>query len=162
MQEHYVTCTSIGSYAHAVTRGFHYQVFAEKANLYKILANHGKRIWIAKYHFTEGKIILPLLVRWKFDDNPDDVDMIELSCTFSDGSVRWCLITTPEKLVYHFRRQELSPPGFAMPNLIINTSLNEQDVEATLRELDQQGELMNVTVELFTNQSDETLNHTAT
>lgn len=98
-----VTCLSIGAYGHALRRGDVYQVRKEQAGKYRIMGQHGKAIWVAKSYFQKGRVALPMLESWVFDDDPDEMNFVELTLTFNDGSRRWCLVTTPQKLADHYR-----------------------------------------------------------
>ncbi|MNC67374.1 hypothetical protein D3C75_1178650 [compost metagenome] len=78
---------------------------------------------------------------WKFDDNIHEFDLVEATLTFSDGSKRWCLVTTPEKLVNHFLK-DMDPPGFNLRHLIISKTMKHEDVERILKHLDSNDELL--------------------
>jgi hypothetical protein len=100
-----------------------------------------RNLWISKYFFTEGNIELPLMETWKFDDDINDFDLVEVTLSFSDGSKRWCLVTTPQRLVNHFNK-EMEPPGFNIRHLIITKTMNYDDIEKTLLYLDSNDELI--------------------
>ncbi|AHM67177.1 hypothetical protein PPSQR21_035390 [Paenibacillus polymyxa SQR-21] len=123
-----ITCMSIGVYAHALTRGNKYIVEKEDRDKYRITGNHGKAVWISKAHFIEGDIEVPYLERWKFDDDPKEFDLVEVPHTFSDGSERWSLVTTPQKLVNYFKK-EMKIPGFNIKHLIIANTMDHDDIE---------------------------------
>ncbi|MGO4541660.1 hypothetical protein [Paenibacillus sp. 2TAB19] len=148
MDERLVTCTSIGVYGHAITRGNVYLVVTEDEDKYRVIGNHNKRVWISKDYFTEGEVEVPVLRHWKFDDDLDDFDLIEVTIIFSNGERRWCIITTPQRLVRHFEKPNLEPPGFNIRHLIIVKSVSKEDVDLTLRHLDEQGELEKATISL--------------
>ncbi|NGZ75729.1 hypothetical protein GYN08_10375 [Saccharibacillus sp. VR-M41] len=141
-----VTCTHIGAYGQALTKGKVYQAVAEEAERLRIIGDHQKRVWIEKYYFAEGEVEVPVLSGWKFDDPLEDFDLIEVTVTFNNGMKRWCLITTPERLVKHFEQLHLEPPGFNIRHLIIVRTMNDEDIEQTLKYLDEQGEIEKATL----------------
>jgi hypothetical protein len=141
MDERIITCTSVGVYGHALTRGNKYIVKKEDVEKYRITGNHGKAIWISKVYFIEGNIEIPILKTWKFDDDITKFDLVELTLSFSDGSKCWCLVTTPQRLVNHFNK-EMEPPGFNISHLIITKTMNYEDIEKTLLYIDSNGELL--------------------
>ena len=142
MELKFITCRSIGTYGKSVTKGDSYEVLNEKDDLYRINGDNGKRIWINKLYFVEGVVKIPILTSWKFDDDIIMYDFIDVTFTLSDGSKRWSIITTPEKLANHFKKENLDPPGLNIHHLIILRSLNIEDVDRTFKNLDQQDELM--------------------
>ena len=146
MDRKLVTCTSIGVYGHAITKGKVYHAVAEEAERFRIIGNHNKRVWIDKYYFVDGEVEVPLLSSWKFDDPLDDFDLIEVTVTFSNGTKRWCLITTPERLVKHFEQSRLDSPGFNIQHLIIVRTIKDEDIEQTLKYLDEHGEIEKATL----------------
>jgi len=142
-----VTCINIGMYEHALTKGKVYTVFNENIRNYRIEGNHGKRVWISKFYFIEGSEEIPLLVSWNFDDDVSE-DLIDVTFSFSDGTRRWAIITTPEKLVNHFNNKKIHPPGINIHHLIILRSLNEDDVNITFKYMDQHNKLTEATLQL--------------
>lgn len=42
MKEQIVTCTSVGVYEHAITRGEKYKVINQNTEKYRIIGDHGK------------------------------------------------------------------------------------------------------------------------
>ncbi|TKH35568.1 hypothetical protein C1I59_17045 [Paenibacillus polymyxa] len=140
MEEPIITCISIGVYAHALTRGNKYIVKKEDGDKYRIIGNHGKAVWVSKAHFIEGNIEVPYLEKWKFDDDPKEFDLVEVTLTFSDGSERWSLVTTPQKLVNHFEK-EMEIPGFNIKHLIIAKTMDHDDIEKILKYLEANNEL---------------------
>ncbi|WP_338593930.1 hypothetical protein V6669_12035 [Paenibacillus sp. Y5S-9] len=141
-----VTCTHIGLYGHALTRGGIYQAVDEETDRFRIIGNHHKRVWIDKCYFSEGEVEVPILSSWKFDDRLEDFDLIEVTLTFNNGMKRWGLITTPERLVKHFEQSHLDPPGFNIQHLIIVRTMNNEDIEQTLKHLDEHGEIEKATL----------------
>ncbi|WP_040952708.1 hypothetical protein [Gorillibacterium massiliense] len=141
MEVRIITCKSVGVYGHALTRGNKYIVNKEDEEKYRIIGNHGKAVWISKANFIEGNIEVPILEAWKFDDDINEFDLVEITLTFSDRSKRWCLVTTPQRLVNHFDK-EMEPPGFNLRHLIITKTMNYEDIEKTLIFLDSNDELV--------------------
>lgn len=149
MEDRYITCSSIGNYGHAISKGKTYKIINEDEEKYRVKGNHGRAVWISKYYFIEGIVSIPLLESWKFDDDINDFDLVEVTLTFTDGCKRWCLVTTPQKLVKHFSSDNLDPPGFNIQHLIVNKTLDISDVDKILKHLDEQDELINASKPLF-------------
>jgi hypothetical protein len=143
-----VTCISVGVYEHAITKGKVYDLLAVENDNYRIKGNHDRLVWINKFYFSDGIINVPLLVSWCFDDDIDQINFIDVTFTFSNGSKRWAMVTTPEKLQSHFENAKVYPPGFNMHHLIILRSFRDEDVEVTFRTLDLQGDLEEATLPL--------------
>ena len=146
MDVRFITCTSVGVYGHAITKGSFYEVVAEDDDKFRIIGNQNRRIWINKCYFAEGKVEVPILQSWKFDDELDSYDLIEVTLTFNNGMKRWCLVTTPERLVKHFEQPNLDPPGCNIQHLIIVKTMNNGDIDRTLKNLDEQGEIEKATI----------------
>jgi hypothetical protein len=143
-----VTCVRVGMYEHALTKGKVYELLAVKNDNYRIKGNHQRLVWINRFYFSHGVVDVPLLESWCFDDDISEVNFIDVTFTFSNGSKRWAMVTTPEKLQSHFKNETIHPPGFNMHHLIIMRSFSDEDVELTFRTLDLQGELENATLPL--------------
>ncbi|MEI7026570.1 hypothetical protein [Paenibacillus sp. y28] len=144
-----VTCSSVGVYGHAISRGKQYEVVDYNGHNIRIKGNHGRLIWVNQRLFNLDGQVEPVMVKWQFDDeNPAKFDLLEITITFSNDERRWCLLTTPEKLVHHFNCSNLEPPGMNIRHLIINQTLSEVDITKTLEYLDQQGELYAFTLPL--------------
>ncbi|OWR32299.1 hypothetical protein CDO73_01435 [Saccharibacillus sp. O23] len=145
MTDKLITCKIVGVYKHALTRGKPYEIIDYANDKYRIIGDHGRRVWVSQLYFDMGKVLLLHMKEWKFDDEIKDWDIIEVTITFDNGTRRWCHMTTPEKLVEHFKNPMMDPPGFFMKHLIIMKSLEITEVEQTLRYLDSQGELEEAT-----------------
>ncbi|PPQ47405.1 hypothetical protein C5G87_18930 [Paenibacillus peoriae] len=65
---------------------------------------------------------------------------MEVPLTFSDGSERWSLVTIPQKLANHLKK-EMDIPGFNIKHLIITKTMDHKDVEKTLKYLEANNEL---------------------
>lgn len=144
-----IKCTSIGVYEHALTRGKVYEVVDEDENKFRILGDHGRRVWISKYNFVSIEESVLIMKTWQFDDDIDKYELIEVTITFDDDSKRWCVITTPQKIVEYFDNELLNPPGINMKHLIIMKTTRTEDVEKMLKHLDNQNELIEVTKPLL-------------
>ncbi|WP_340389705.1 hypothetical protein [Paenibacillus sp. FSL E2-0151] len=55
-------------------------------------------------------------------------------------------MTTPERLIKHFEKPNLDPPGINIQHLIIVRTMNDEDIEQTLKYLDEQGEVEKATL----------------
>lgn len=143
-----VTCSSIGVYGHALRRGDVYQVRKEQNGKYRIMGQHGKAIWVDKHYFQIGRVELPMLESWVFDDDPDDMIFVELTLTFNDGSRRWCRATTPQKLIDYYREDHLQPFGIFDPHLFIMETLNPDVMQKMLIHLENRDELTQATIPL--------------
>lgn len=141
MDVNVVTCTHIGVYKHAITKGKHYKVIEEKTDKFRVIGDHNKQVWIDKRYFVEDKADIPILKSWNLDDSVENYDLIETTLKFSNGTKRWCLLTTPEKLANHLSQSNLDPPGLHIKHLIILRTMNDVDIEEMLNYLDEQGEL---------------------
>lgn len=141
MGDHKIRCTSIGVYEQALTRGKVYEVIAKDEEKYRIFGDHGRRVWIPRDYFSTEQGNILIMQSWSFDGDIETDCFVEVTLTFNDGSRRWCILTTPDKLVEHFTNNCMDPPGIYMRHLIIMKTLNWEDVENTLRNLDHQGEL---------------------
>ncbi|WP_199624776.1 hypothetical protein [Paenibacillus alkalitolerans] len=145
MVEELVTCKSVGVYQHALTRGKQYEVVDSDNEKYRVVGDHGKRIWIEKSYFRQGSVALLMMSKWKFDQDVKDNNFVEITIRFNDGSSRWCNITTPDNIKKHFEIALLDPPGMIGNHMIIMKSFNEEEIEKTLRYFDSQGELECIT-----------------
>ncbi|MFC3750725.1 hypothetical protein [Paenibacillus sp. GCM10012306] len=142
-------CSSIGNYENALTKGKKYEILAEKEEKIRIVGDHGRSVWIDKYYFNFTDEEVHILTDWKFDDDLETMEFIEITLTFNDRVKRWCIITTPDKLKQHFARQAaLELPGIHIGHLIIVQTIDVDTVNAFLREMDDQGELLNASLPL--------------
>ncbi|MFC7680780.1 hypothetical protein [Paenibacillus sp. GCM10028914] len=144
-----IKCTDVGVYEHALTRGRVYEVLDEDERKYRIVGNHGRRVWISKHHFASIEEPILIMKTWQFDHDIDKNEFVEVTITFDDDSKRWCVITTPQKIVEYFDNELLDLPGINMKHLIIMKTIRTEDVETMLRHLDNQNELIEVTIPLL-------------
>lgn len=149
MEAQRIRCKSTGVYDHALTRGKVYEIVDEDENKYRIVGDHGRRVWISKYNFAPIEELVLIMTAWQFDDEIDNYEFIEVSVTFNDGSKRWCVITTPQKMVEYFDKELMNPPGIYIEHLIIMKTTRAEEVEIMLRHLDNQNELIELTKPLF-------------
>lgn len=78
---------------------------------YRITGIHGKKVWISKHCFDEGKVQIPIMMNWQYDDDTNAFELIEVTISFTDNSKRWCLVTTPDRSRNYFFEQVSDPPG---------------------------------------------------
>jgi hypothetical protein len=85
------------------------------------------------------------LLHWSFDDDlmgaSVEWNWVEITLTFEDGSKRWSILYTPERLKNNLSRTNIDPPGLFIPHMIIVRSYDEDDIERTLRYLESENEL---------------------
>ncbi|MFE5318214.1 hypothetical protein ACFQ88_05845 [Paenibacillus sp. NPDC056579] len=86
------------------------------------------------------------LLSWHFDDDPigsrDEWNWVEITMTFDDGSNRWSILYTPDRLKNNLSRANIDPPGLFIAHMIIVRSYSEEDIERTLRYLESENELL--------------------
>lgn len=131
-----------------MTRGKQYEIVDQDRDKYRIIGDHGKRVWINHSYFYLGHVFVLQMTDWKFDDEITEWNFVEVTISLNNGSRRWCNVTTPEKLVEHFMNPMMDPPGFYMEHLIIMKSLDTATVDQTLKHLDSQGQLEKATIPL--------------
>ncbi|CAM3153801.1 hypothetical protein PASE110613_17915 [Paenibacillus sediminis] len=88
----------------------------------------------------------PKLVSWSFDDEVGDDstewNWIEITLFFSDGSKRWSILYTPERLKNNLSRDNIDPPGLFIKHMIIVRSYSEHDIQRVLEELEFNNDLL--------------------
>ncbi|MHA7966746.1 hypothetical protein ACX93W_21785 [Paenibacillus sp. CAU 1782] len=89
----------------------------------------------------------PRLLSWKFDDeveteHPKEWNWIEITMYFTDGSKRWSILYTPERLLNNLSRPNIDPPGLHMQQLIVVRSYEVSDIDRVLRVFDEEDQLM--------------------
>ncbi|WP_255374235.1 hypothetical protein [Cohnella sp. OV330] len=86
------------------------------------------------------------LLTWKFDDEIlapiDEWNWVEITLTFENGSKRWSILYTPERLKNNLSRLNIHPPGLFIPHMIIVRSYETDDIEMVLRYLESEGTLL--------------------
>jgi hypothetical protein len=85
------------------------------------------------------------LLSWHFDDDTqgpsNEWNWVEVTMTFDDGTKRWSILYTPDRLKNNLSRHNINPPGLYIPHMIIVKSYEITDVERTLRYLEAENEL---------------------
>jgi hypothetical protein len=151
-----VTCKIANSYPSMLTRGKKYKVvdINENKSLVRIVCDNGRTRWFSYNYFDlEGKEI-PMLIDWMFDDEVEQVERddyltwVEVSFHLSDGTKRWCKLITPELLSKILNQTNINPPGWYIPNIILVRSFEIQDVERVLRDIDDNGKLIEASLEM--------------
>lgn len=140
-----VTCLAVGVYTDALTRGRRYEVLAERGDgSVRLRGDNGRVRWFPGDLFDHAGGDAPTLVRWWFVDDhrvPAGGDgWEEVGFELSDGSKRWCSVATPGHLA-----ELLAEPlnaGIWAPTMVVVRRLEREVVEAVLRHLDRQGELL--------------------
>ncbi|MFF2015900.1 hypothetical protein [Paenibacillus sp. NPDC058177] len=149
-------CSSIGNYEHALTKGKKYKILDEKEEMIRIVGDHGRRVWINKYYFYFNDEEVLILTDWKFDDDVETLEFIEITLTFNDRVKRWCIITTPDKLKQHFARLAAPElPGIHIGHMIIVQRIDVDTVNGFLRQMDNQDELLKASLPLGEGSEDE-------
>ncbi|WP_339290603.1 hypothetical protein [Paenibacillus sp. FSL E2-0201] len=86
------------------------------------------------------------LLNWKFDDkvqcSSNEWNWVEITLMLVDGSKRWSILYTPERLHNSLSRPNIDPPGLHIPHMIIVRSYEIDDIERMLRYLESEGELL--------------------
>lgn len=146
-----IVCISVGTYREALTRGHRYELFAldPLRHQVRIRGDHGRTRWFPASHFDLEGAEASVIVRWQFDDPIDDeaMDWVEVTVDLSDGSRRWCIFITPERIAQYLTRPG-AEPGMWGAHIIAVLCISPETVERVLRELDQQGELIECTMPL--------------
>ncbi|QNK55157.1 hypothetical protein [Paenibacillus sp. PAMC21692] len=93
-----------------------------------------------------SEIQKPKLVTWRFDDevgdDPSEWNWIEITMTFNDGSKRWSILYTPERLKNNLSRVNIDPPGLYIKHMIIVRNYSKSDIQRVLEELERNNELL--------------------
>ncbi|UOK64980.1 hypothetical protein ACMX2M_16910 [Paenibacillus polymyxa] len=61
---------------------------------------------------------------------------------FTDGSRRWSILYTPERLLNNLSRPDIDPPGLHMQQLIVVRSYEVDDIERVLNVFDEENKLI--------------------
>lgn len=150
------TCRTASIYTEALTRGNIYEILAEdvEKGKVKVKGDNGRTRWFSTACFDLKCNPVPVMIDWQFDDpvseNDDGTDpnWVEISFRLSDGSRRWCIVYTPERLARSLQRPDIDPPGMYIPHMIIARSYRKDDIERILRYLDDEDELIGASKEL--------------
>lgn len=141
--EEMITCTNESSYGNALTRGKQYELLAEKEGKVRVRDDNERTRWYSALCFDLEGNPAPRLIRWKFDDAPDELPemLIELTMQFDDGMYRWSIIATPTSLRNLLEGRDMEP-GIWASHMIVVRSLNPADISLTLSQLDRGGDLL--------------------
>lgn len=66
----------------------------------------------------------------------------------SDGSERWCILYTPERLRNLLQLPNIYPTGLHIKHMIVVKSYNIEDIQSVLDYLNQEDELIGATLPL--------------
>lgn len=152
-----VICRVVGVYSGALTRGKSYEVFEinNDKEMVRVKGDNEKHRWFPFYCFNfDGENIIDI-VSWKFDDEvtkePNETNWIEISMRMSDGSERWCILYTPERLNNYFQQPNIYPNGLHIKHMIVVRSYEMEDVQSVLDYLNEEDELIGATLPLNRN-----------
>ncbi|MCY9550060.1 hypothetical protein [Lysinibacillus xylanilyticus] len=147
-------CRTQGSYSEALTRGITYQVIDinNDKEMVRIKCDNGRLSWFPLYHFNMNSEDVIDLISWKFDDevsnDANETNWIEISLKMSDGSERWCILYTPERLRNCLQQPNVYPTGLHIKHMIVVKSYNVEDIQSVLDYLNQEDELIGATLPL--------------
>ena len=149
-----VTCKDATTYPEMLTRGKEYKIVEIDSNkgVIKLVCDNGRtRKFPLHYFDLEGKPI-PMLVRWEFDDTPEEskseefISWVEVTFELNTGEKRWCKLFTPELLRKVLNQSGEIIPGFFLDKYIAVRSLEYDDVDKVLRYLDESNELISASL----------------
>ncbi|PGY07109.1 hypothetical protein [Bacillus sp. AFS031507] len=147
-------CRTAGVYSDSLTRGKAYQVIDinNDNEMVRIKCENGRLRWFPLSLFNvNGEDIIDL-ISWKFDDevskDPNETNWIEISMKMSDGSERWCILYTPERLRNLLQQPNLYPTGLHIKHMIVVKSYDVEDIQSVLDYLNQKDELIGATLPL--------------
>ena len=143
-----IVCKDISSYDGKITRGKSYIVLDDDKNkeIVRVWTDDGFKEWFPYYCFEFEEKCVPILLEWEFDDevidDPDEYNWIEISFSLSDGTKRWSILYTPERLSNSLKRKNIDPPGLHIQHMIIVRSYKKEDIDRVLKYLDDNNELI--------------------
>jgi len=155
-----IVCTSSGVYREALTRGKAYELLGhdETKRQVKVRGDNRRGRWYPAGCFDlTGRTVPILLVGWRFDDPVrDDLNgrdetnnWVDVVMEFSDGTKRWCSLTTPEYLKRLLEPRDdpsrwsgANEPAVWSASMIVMRDLADVTVDWTLKYLDSQDELL--------------------
>lgn len=148
MIEKPIICKDICNYEGMITRGKGYKALEMDDNqkIVRIWTDNGRKRWFPYYCFElDGKDV-PVLMDWKFDDevteDTNESNWIEISFTLSDGTTRWSILYTPERLTNALMEANIDPPGIHIQHMIVVRSYEKKDISRVLKYLDDHDELI--------------------
>lgn len=149
------TCISISSYRGALTRGKRYDILErdhERAQI-RVVGDNGRARWFPTACFDFSNHPLAMMHLYCVETPPEAQDpddwngWTEVTIKFSNGEFRWCIFITPQQLSQGI----MTVPGTDVPwayrnhHLIIMNEISDELIDAALREIDQQGDLIDCT-----------------
>ncbi|PFP22726.1 hypothetical protein COJ96_25165 [Bacillus sp. AFS073361] len=150
-----ILCRTPGVYSDGLTRGNSYKVIDinNDKEMVRIKCDNGRLRWFPLSLFNVNSEDIIDLISWKFDDevsnDANETNWIEISMKMSDGSERWCILFTPERLKNALQKPDIHPPGLHIKHMIVVRSYNVEDIQSVLEYLNQQGELISATLPLL-------------
>ncbi|WP_285399884.1 hypothetical protein [Lysinibacillus sp. fls2-241-R2A-57] len=154
MKNKNLICRKQGAYSEALTRGNTYQVIDinNDKEMVRIKCDNGRIRWFPLYLFNMNSEDVIDLISWKFDDevsnDANETNWIEISLKMSDGSERWCILYTPERLRNCLQQPNVYPTGLHIKHMIVVKSYNVEDIQSVLDYLNQEDELIGATLPL--------------
>jgi len=148
-----VTCISVSNYAHALTRGKRYTVVAtdEKGQI-RLRGDNNRTRWYPGGIFDFENRPVPMMVSFTIDDPIEDDYFVEVTVTLSTGEQRYCVFVTPYTLANYGGQTIIAGRQIRLhygnANLIIVSELDAELIEAILRVIDSQNELMECTTQM--------------
>jgi hypothetical protein len=138
-----ITCVSEPPYSEALTRGKQYELLAEKEGKVRVRGDNERTRWYSALCFDLEGNPAPRIIRWKFDDAPDEIPemLVDVTMQFDDGMYRWSIIATPTSLRNLLEERDMKP-GIWASHMVVVRSLNPADISLTLSNIDRQGELL--------------------
>jgi hypothetical protein len=142
-----VTCCCVSVYEDALTYGRKYAIIGANEDNLRVENDAGRRGWYPRYCFELSGGDVPRLASFHLDDPLPAEIPVDVSMELADGSKRWCWFATPRML----ERCGDHVPGTEVHmhycgHMIILSEISEQLIEAALRHLERQGELLDYTV----------------
>lgn len=150
-----IVCRTSGVYSEDLTRGKTYQVIDIKIDedMVRLKCDDGRLKWFPLYHFNKNGEAVVDLISWKFDDDvtndPKETNWIEISMKMSDGSKRWCILYTPERLTNLLQQPNISPKGLHIKHMIVVNSYKIEEIQGVLDYLNSEDELIDATLPLL-------------
>lgn len=146
-----IVCISEGTYAGELTRGRSYAIVAHEPGKeqYRILNDRGRHRWYPSLCFAPPDAQPPDLLSFTIDDPVRDpeIDAIDVTIEFANGTRRWCIFTTP-RYAATIGTVLISKEGWSLrmlqgtPHMHLISELHETLITAALDHLNRQGGLM--------------------
>lgn len=154
MKNKNLICRTSGVYSDELTRGKLYKVIDmnNDKEMVRMKCDNGRLRWFPLFHFNVNSECILDLISWTFDDevsnDPNESNWIEINLKMSDGSERWCILYTPERLKNCLQQPNINPKGLHIKHMIIVKSYNVEDIQSVLDYLNQEDELIGATLPL--------------